>query len=406
LIVPLGVFLTAPFSVVKRNMIIKKAIRKMAALKRMRVIAVTGSYGKTTTKEIIYQILEKKFNTIKTEKHNNTEIGIAQTVLKKAGDKTQVFVAEMGAYKLGETRECAKIVNPHIAIITGIDEQHISLYGSFKAIIDSTLEIVEEIAEDGLVIINADNDYCLRVAEKIEHRKALYYTDEFQDELISRPRRGKSMVNNSPKDENLYLSHIEETSKGLSFDVSYKGTAVTIKSNIKGRHNAGNISAGILAAIELGMDLNQLSKIINETNFDIPYLTVSSGMNESKIIDDGYNINPSGYYAGLKFLSTQKNTGKKWVLTQGFIELGDEKDDTYKKVALATIKGSDGIITTDIDLCAHIVEQNDEYRIVYCESVFDVPIKFKTFIKNDDVVLVEGPFPKQILDNIYKKNNA
>jgi len=117
--VMLGVFLTWPLSAIKRKLVINRAKLLMQKRPNLKVVAVTGSYGKSTTKELIYQILQKKFKTVKTEKNNNTDIGIALTILKKINKSTEVFVAEMGAYKIGETRECCQIARPDIAIIPG-----------------------------------------------------------------------------------------------------------------------------------------------------------------------------------------------------------------------------------------------------------------------------------------------
>jgi UDP-N-acetylmuramoyl-tripeptide--D-alanyl-D-alanine ligase len=379
----------------RRAMLISRATKKLKQFPQIRIIAVTGSYGKTTTKEIIEQIINKKFNTIKTQKHNNTEVGIAKTILNQANKDTRIFVAEMGAYKLGETEACARIAPPDIAIITGIDEQHMSLYGSFKAIIKSTLEIVDELKPNGVVILNGDNDYCLRLAEQINKPKRIYFTNEFYG---AKPGNKKT---SSPLDENLYISDVSETEKGLMFTVAYKGDREKIKTNIKAKHNVGNVACAIITACELGLELKEIIRIINGTEFTMPYLAIKYGINNARVIDDGYNINPSGYYAGLKYLSEQSVIGKKWVLTQGFIELGDEKESTYKKVAKETIKLSDGVITNDIDLCIALTDAKKDFNVAYTESVFNISLLAKRDVQEGDLILIEGPFPKQVLDKLY-----
>lgn len=408
LIVPVMAFITSPISILKRKMLIAEATRKMQDLPNIKVIAVTGSYGKTTTKEIIAQILGKKYRLIKTEKHNNTEVGIAKTILAQANKDIQIFVAEMGAYKIGETAACARIAKPNVAIITGIDEQHMSLYGNFKNILDSTMEVVDELTEDGTVILNGDNDYCVRLAEKIDHRKRLYFTNERSEKLTRKSQ--------APIDENLYVSGLEEDEKGLSFGFVFDGEIGKIKTNITAKHNAGNISAAIITAVEMGVSVKEVCEIINGIKFELPYLSVKDGQNGAKLIDDGYNINPSGYYAGLKFLAGQATKGRKWVLTQGFIELGDEKESTYQKVAAETIKNSGGIISSDLELCAEISEQLNpqgdsaggkpapDFRVVYVDSVFDIPLFVKRDVAEGDIVLIEGPLPGQVLDKIYLQN--
>jgi len=397
--VTIGVYMTAPLSIFKKRMLISRAKQKMKKLSGMKVVAVTGSYGKTTTKEIIEHLVSKKFNTIKTEKHNNTDVGIAKTILEQANSKTEVFIAEMGAYKLGETADCARIAPPDIAIITGIDEQHISLYGSFKNIIDSTMEIVDELKPDGVVVINGNNEYCQKIAQKItDKNKVLYYVEEFPD-----TKSEKTPILDFPNDGNCYIPLVKETTRGLEFKVAYKGEVETINTAIKAKYNAGNIAAAVVTSAELGQSLKDVAEILNKDDFDLPYLNIKNGINKSQIIDDGYNINPSGYFAGLKFLNSQPATGKKWVVTQGFIELGDERDNTYKKVASETVKYADGIITNDLDLASHFVELANKIEVIYCEEVFDIPLRYKINVKEGDMALVEGPLPKQVLDKIYVK---
>jgi UDP-N-acetylmuramyl pentapeptide synthase len=93
---------------------------------------ITGSYGKTSTKEFLYAILSEKYKVVKTEGNNNTNIGVAYTVLNKVSDDYDYFICEMGAYKIGEIAEICGIVKPEIGILTGINEQHIDLFGSIE----------------------------------------------------------------------------------------------------------------------------------------------------------------------------------------------------------------------------------------------------------------------------------
>jgi UDP-N-acetylmuramoyl-tripeptide--D-alanyl-D-alanine ligase len=396
------VFVTAPLSVIRRKLIIRQAQAKIKTLKHLRVVAVTGSYGKTTTKEILAQILATKFKTIKTEKNNNTEVGIAQTILKKITRDTRIFIAEMGAYKLGETKACAEVARPDIALITGIDEQHISLYGNFKAIIDSTLEIVDMLKPGGLVIINGDNEYCLRIAGMITARKVIYFTNYGQQSVIGSRELKKMPKATLPRDENMYISDIEEKEQGLAFTIGFHNMLEHVSTNIKARHNVGNIAAAIITASELEIDLKEVAKIVDGIEFKLPYLTSKAGVNNSILIDDGYNINPSGYYAGLDYLAKQKTQGKKWVLTQGFIELGEEREKTYKTAAEETVKNAQALMTTDLDLHIAVQELNQDFKSVFVESVFDIPLAFTRDIAAQDMVLIEGPLPKQVLDAIVK----
>ena len=113
-----------------KKLIIFLAKRKIGMMKGLTVIGITGSYGKTSTKEFLYTILSEKFKVIKTEGYNNTEIAVAMAILKKLKSLHEIFIVEMGAYKMGEIKAICNIVSPQIGIITGINKQHVELFGS------------------------------------------------------------------------------------------------------------------------------------------------------------------------------------------------------------------------------------------------------------------------------------
>ena len=273
IITALLVILTRPLAYAKRRNILKLAREKLAAHANVKVIAVTGSYGKSTTKEILYQLLSPFYETIKTEKNNNTDVGIAQTILKKLNKDTEIFIAEMGAYKLGETRDCCLIAPPNIAIITGIDQQHLSLYGSIKAVLDSTYEVVEFLNRDGLVIFNGDNEYCLKLAERTKVRKQFYFTVDSVEKLVAHNYDHKVRMESGheyPAPDNISVSEVKETAKGLQLRLRFRESEHLLKTSLKAQYNISNLMAAILVALELGVPLDKLVKVINETDFHVP----------------------------------------------------------------------------------------------------------------------------------------
>ncbi|NIA02509.1 MAG: hypothetical protein GWP15_03935, partial [Nitrospirae bacterium] len=148
-----------PFKFVKGH-VIRKASRKIKSLKDLKVIGITGSYGKTSTKEFSYDILKNEFKVVKTPKNVNVDIGVARTVLSDIDEETEVFIVEMGAYKRKEIDDICKIVNPGIGILTGINEQHLSLFGSIENTICAKAELLAALPKDGVAIVNWDNENC------------------------------------------------------------------------------------------------------------------------------------------------------------------------------------------------------------------------------------------------------
>jgi UDP-N-acetylmuramyl pentapeptide synthase len=147
--------------------------------------------------------------------------------------------------------------------------------------------------------------------------------------------------------------------------------------------------------------MKEIVKVINENKFEVPYLNIYEGINNSKILDDGYNINPTGFIAGLNYLEELKLRNKKFLMTQGMIELGDKREKIYKKIAKLIVQKIDCLYTSDKDLYNEVKVLDPVFKATLVKSVFDFPIYYKHYVKKGDIVLLEGPFPQIVLDKIY-----
>ncbi|EKD24567.1 MAG: hypothetical protein ACD_80C00204G0001, partial [uncultured bacterium (gcode 4)] len=143
-----------------KKMYIMAATKKLARYKKLRVIGITGSYGKSSTKEFLSQILEKTYSIKKTPKNTNTEIGIAKHILRTNFKNVDVYVVEMGAYRMKEIKKICDMVHPHIGILTAIAPQHLSLFGSMENIASTKKELLTSLPKNGWAITNVDNPYC------------------------------------------------------------------------------------------------------------------------------------------------------------------------------------------------------------------------------------------------------
>ena len=154
---------------------IEKAGRMIRAHPNLKVIAVTGSIGKSLTKDYIAAILRNKFNVIKTDGKNNTLIGVSRTILKKMEDDTQIFVAEISAYKPGEIRMLCELIQPQIGVLTAINNQHVSLFKSLEKIMKTNFELVEALPKNSLCLFNGSNKNTLSLYKKSKKTKILYH---------------------------------------------------------------------------------------------------------------------------------------------------------------------------------------------------------------------------------------
>ena len=299
------ILLINPFFNFQKRKIIKKATVKMRGLKKIKVIGITGSYGKTSTKEFLYAILSQKYKVVKTEGNNNTNIGVAYTVLNKVSDDYDYFICEMGAYKIGEIKEMCEIVNPEIGILTGINEQHIDLFGSIENTIKAKFELIESLPEDGLAVINS----------RIKNP--------------SNPAGGQeSRIKNIKYFSLDNISNIKVYQNCIGFIYKNK----EFKINILGKHYIENILSAIITAEYLGMSLDEISEAVKKIKPSEYMMRKLDGPNNSVFIDDSYSANPDGVIAALNYLDEAYRDHKKIIVFPGIIELGNKSEEVHKKL--------------------------------------------------------------------------
>lgn len=295
--------------------IISRAKAKIAKFSNLKVIGITGSYGKSTTKEILSDILSKKYKILKTPANINTAIGIAQLILNKLDKTCEIFVVEMGAYKIGEIKEICDMVKPKIGIITAINEQHLALFGSIKNTIKAKFELVDSLPKDGLAILNAGDaniqdglELRNSLAEKIRARIKLYSVGAKSDVYA---------IGEANDRQNIKFKFIS--------GADMKDFAV----NITGAHNISNVLAAIIVAQEFGMDLDEISQIAKKISHLDFTLKVLAGPNGSIMVDDTYNANPDGVFAALSHIKNQR--GRKIIVMSSLIELGSRAHEIHQK---------------------------------------------------------------------------
>lgn len=300
IVITLVVLFINPFFNFQKRKIIKRASEKMEQLKKIKVIGITGSYGKTSTKEFLYTILSEKYKVVKTEGNNNTNIGVAYTILNKVNDEYDYFICEMGAYKIGEIKEICGIANPEIGILTGINEQHIELFGSIENTRTAKFELIEFLPDDGFAIIN------------------------------------KKIKNYKPETK---VQSIKYFSKELATDIEYKKDHIEFryknqlfKTNILGQHYIENIISAIMVAEHLEMNLSEIARAVEKIKPTEYIMRKLNGPNGSVLIDDSYSANPDGVMAALDYLEEAYEDYRKIIVFSGIIELGDKSKRVHQKL--------------------------------------------------------------------------
>ncbi len=289
-----------------------QAISKLKSMSDMDVIGITGSYGKTSSKNILYDILNVKFNAFKTPHNYNTPNGLMITINNYLDKYNDYFIAEMGACRKGEIKELCDLVHPKYGIITSIGLAHLETFGSEEAIQRTKFELIESLPEDGIGILNADDP------------KQLSYHIKNNCKIL--------WIGIDNKKCDLYAKDIKLTYMGTRFKCKFKDsdTIYEFSTKLLGQNNIYNILAGILLGRELGISIKDLQRAVKGVE-PVEHRLQMKKLNDINLIDDAYNANPKGCKMAIEVLG--KMPGKKIIVTSGMIELGNKEYEENKNIA-------------------------------------------------------------------------
>ena len=346
-----------------------KAKNKLKDLNRLKVIGITGSYGKTSSKNILSHILSAKYITRPTPKNLNTPYGLMITVNNYLDKFDEVLIAEMGAYVNGEIKEICDFVKPKYGILTTIGEAHLETFKTKDNICRTKFELIESLKSDGACVLNMDDPYQVSyVKNELKNKVKIYWVG------IDNPESDFNAIN------------IKSDKYGMNFDVLYKDQEYHIETKLLGIHNVYNILASIALGVELKVAIpDMLPKI--KTILPVEHRLEIKKLNNITMIDDAYNSNPVGARNALDVLKMMD--GIKVVVTPGMIELGKNEKKLNYKFGQKIGKTADYVILVGENRCKDIKEG-------ILESGFD---------DNKIIVLNRVVDDYLELDNIKKKEN-
>ncbi|MBI3522090.1 MAG: UDP-N-acetylmuramoyl-tripeptide--D-alanyl-D-alanine ligase [Chloroflexi bacterium] len=313
-----AVILTAPIILVCGDLMIFPIVRRwhlavirdaheQLGIARPRIVGVTGSYGKTSTKEITAQLLGIRYRTAKTPGSYNTLLGLASAIRDGLiRDKPAFLVAEYGAYRRGEIDRMTRLARPDIAIITAIGPQHLERFGSLEAITEAKFELLRAVPPEGLVVINADDERCYALRTRVPSPSVTFSW---------RVPRADSFV---------WATDVEMSAAGLNFVIRlHDGRSAHSQTRLLGSHNVSNILAGSAVALNCGITLEEIVTAIAALRPVTHRLELKQGSGGVTIIDDSYNSNPAGAANALDTLA-EFSGGRRFLVTPGLVELGRE----------------------------------------------------------------------------------
>ncbi len=348
------------------------ALQGLACFHRKRfsipIIAITGSNGKTTTKDMTAAVLASRFEVLKTEANFNNEIGLPLTLLQ-LHDHHEVAVVEMGMRGKGQIRQLANIALPTIAVITNVGETHMELLGSIEDIAIAKAELLESIPENGLTILNADNPYVRSMESEARSRVTFFGLEQgdVRGEEIHTDEQGMNFICHCTKEE---------------FPVFIP----TI-----GKHNVYNALSAVAIALELRLTADEIRLGLRNYNASPMRLHVQE-MSGYLIVNDAYNASPMSMAAAIDTL-LEVAKGRTVAVLGDMLELGHIAVEAHRQIGEKLAEGQVDIVLTVGTLASHIAKAAREKGVktaVACNSHEEAQETLKQILKPGDSILIKG----------------
>lgn len=356
------------------------------------VIGITGSVGKTSTKEALSEVLSGKFKVFKTPKNLNTKRGMS-LALASYNDAMQIMVTEMGMDNFGQISEMSKFFEPNMAIITNIGSSHIGNLGSRDNILKAKLEILDGLKDNGILLVNNDVDK-LKEYAKLEKERQACLDQVKEDGEFSKIKRVNIITFGLDKDSDILIKNIqslEETTK-FALDIQGKESVYTI--NTFGKHNIYNVTPAIYIAKMFKMTDEEIQeKLLNikstERRMD-KFVTISNIL----VYDDSYNASYESIIAALDTIKSKKHYGRKIAILGDILELGEYMEEYHRKIARELVKNSYDIVITAGEaskyICDEIENITDKIKTYHFESAEEINSNLDYILKADDVILIKA----------------
>ena len=304
LLVALAALIALPIEKAINRMYMRDAQKKLFDNKGLIRIGITGSYGKTSVKVILYTILSQKYNVLSTPASFNTPMGLTRVIRERLEPAHQVFLAEMGARHRKDIKELTDFIQPTIGVLTSVGPQHLDTFKTLDNIIQTKYDLVRALPEDGFAVFNGNNEICADLYEKTQQKP-------------------KALVGR--KDSDAWAEDIALSAQGSSFTLCLKdGARIPCQTRLLGAHNISNILLACAVGRHLGLNNLQLQRgvaLLQPVEHRLQLLKSAGGVT---VIDDAFNSNPRGAKAALDVLS--KFPGRRIIVTPGMVELGEDED--------------------------------------------------------------------------------
>lgn len=359
----------------------RQARRRLRERPDLTVVGVTGSYGKTSTKFILAELLRQKYNVYATPSSYNTPMGMCLAINEHLKPEHQVLVLEYGIRYPGDMDELCDIAEPDVSVVTTIGVAHLDTMGSQDAITEEKGQLVERTAADGPTVLNADDD---RVRSMTDRADGTVWTVSVE---------GQS-------DAHLTAHDVQYDTSGTSFTIrDDTGAEASFQTRLLGAHNVLNVLLGVAVGRSMGLRLRQMAHAARRID-PIEHRLQLRHEGALTVIDDAFNSNPVGARNAVEILG-EMSGGRRAIVTPGMVEMGERQWEENKTLGTH-------IARHDIDWAVLVGEEQTAAirdglaeagypsdRVVVVSSLFEAREWISSHLRADDVVLYENDLPDQ-----------
>jgi len=355
---------------------INKAKEKLKRLSHIKIIAITGSYGKTSTKFAIKDMLKQRYNVCFTPGSYNTPMGITKVINDDLQATHELLILEMGARYIGNIDELCDIAQPDISVVTNIGVAHLETFGSRENIRDTKAALVRRLKPGGLAVLNADDTMVM----SMQQREDIQY------------------VSAGIKAGDIQARNIVYNANGCEFElVMPSGEVELITTRLLGAHNIQNILLSAAVGLQLGLRLPTIALAIREMQ-PVEHRLELKQKGGITIIDDAFNSNPVGAQNAVEILSQFKG-GRRVLITPGMVELGENEAKYNYEFGLQIGRAQlDSILLVGKDRTRPIYDGilesgEDPVKITVVTSLFEANKKLESWLQHGDIILYENDLP-------------
>ncbi len=368
-------WLLTPYRNYERDKFLNAAKRKLASMPDLIIVGVTGSYGKTSTRTFLGEILSEHYSVCLPPGNFNTTLGVTRTINEVLRPYDQVYVCEMGAKNVGDIKEICDIVHPRYGIVTAVGEMHLETFKSVENVQRTKFELVDALPADGMAVLN--NDW-----PNIANRP------------VSDTRVTRYAMNDGPAVD-YHIENLRYHRRGATFNIVGRGHDIELNTRLVGESNISNLLAAVIVAIELNVPEAKIRAAVSRIE-QVEHRLSMRQAGGITIIDDAYNSNPVGSRMALDVLSQME--GQRFVITPGMIELGSVQAQRNREFGQHIAHTADvAIIACEVnreDILQGLRDENFPADKIHTVANFEQGYQLMlSLAKAGDTVLIENDLP-------------